>query len=263
MKESDAAFVHIYTDPPALYGSAASLVASLARSAVESKGRFSVALAGGNTPRGLYRILASDYRLRLPWDRIHLFWGDERFVPAGNSLSNYRMAKEELLDGIEIPEANIHSIRTDFADPVAAALAYERDLRLFFASAARPSFDLILLGMGDDGHIASLFPGTPALSERERWVIAVRAKTEPPNRISLTLPVLNGAHQIMVLVTGKKKNAALQQALSHNDIGDPLLPASLLRPAGELHWLLDREAAGEAGPAWDMGAKSQVPDWES
>jgi 6-phosphogluconolactonase len=247
MKEPDSALVHVYADPPALCRSAAAAVASLVQSAVENKGRFSVALAGGNTPRGVYRILASDSRLRRLWDRIYLFWGDERFVPADDRLSNYGMVKRELLDRIQIPEANIHPISTDFPDPEAAASAYERDLRSFFHS-TEPSFDLILLGMGGDGHIASLFPGTPSLAEKERWVIAVRTDSVPPIRISLTLPVINVAHRIMVLVTGRKKKTAVQQVLFDDVSENSVLPARLLRPSGELHWLLDREAAGKAGP---------------
>jgi 6-phosphogluconolactonase len=245
--ESAEVFVHIYADPPAVCRGAAPIVASLARSTAKSKGRFSVALAGGNTPKQLYRVLASDVGFRLPWEQIHLFWGDERFVPVDDPLSNYRMVKEELLDSIRIPASNIHMISTDFADSDAAALSYEQHLCSFFGSAV-PSFDLILLGMGSDGHVASLFPGTPALAEKEKRVIAVRVEAIPPVRISLTLPVINAANRIMVLVTGKKKNAAVQQALGYGKSGNSILPGALLRPAGELHWMLDREAAGKAGP---------------
>jgi len=248
MKKTARAFLHIYADPPALYRSAAGMVAELAGSTVESRGRFAVALSGGNTPKQLYRLLASDFRLRIPWDRTHLFWGDERFVPDEDPLSNYRMAKEELLDRIEIPASNIHSIPTGFSDSDAAASTYEQTLHSFFAAAA-PSFDLILLGMGSDGHVASLFPGTAALEERERWVVSVRADAEPPIRVSLTLPVINAAHRIMVLITGREKRAAVKQVFGCDREKRPLLPAGLLQPAGELHWLLDREAAGDAAAA--------------
>jgi 6-phosphogluconolactonase len=212
--ESAEVFVHIYADPPDVSRGTAPMVASIARSTVKSKGRFAVALAGGNTPKQLYRILASDLGLRLPWDQIHLFWGDERFVPIDDPLSNYRMVKEELLNSIRIPASNIHMISTDFADPKAAALNCEKHLCSFSGSAI-PSFDLILLGMGSDGHVASLFPGTPALAEKERCVIPVRVEATPPVRISLTLPVINAANKIMVLVAGKEKNAAVQQALGY------------------------------------------------
>jgi 6-phosphogluconolactonase len=244
MAKPAATFVHLYPDPSSLCRSAAEEVAAIALSAVDRKGKYAVALAGGSTPKKLYRTLASDYGKRLPWSRIHFFWGDERFVPGTDPLSNYKMAKEELLDRIRIPRSNIHSIATDFSDPESAALAYERDLRRHFGS-SMPSFDLVILGMGSDGHIASLFPGAPALQETKRWVSAVRARATPPIRISLTLPVINAAKRIMVLVAGEKKKAAVERLLNNSHSGGSRLPAALLSPADELHWLLDRKAAPE------------------
>jgi 6-phosphogluconolactonase len=244
MEPHGSTFLHIYPNPQAMSRGAAEIIDAAARTAIDAKGKFSIALSGGNTPRLLYRMLASDYGGTLPWDRIHFFWGDERFVPADDPLSNYRMAREELLDRIKIPASNIHPIPTDLRDPEKAALAYEHSLHSFFAQSV-PTIDLILLGMGEDGHVASLFPGSPGLAEQIRNVIVVRAQAMPPVRISLTLPVINAAKQILVLVAGLKKRSAVRRLFGKGEKDSVLQPAGMLSPAGELHWLLDKAAAGD------------------
>lgn len=176
-------------------------------------GIFNLALAGGNTPRTLYKLLATDFRDRIPWNRVHLFWGDERYVPPGDPQSNYRLVRESLLDHIKIPASNIHQMRTDFADPDDAAMSYEAVLRGRFSS-PWPAFNLVLLGLGVDGHAASLFPGSPALEERKRWVLSTIGPTEPRPRLTLTLPAITHAEQVYFLVAGSDKANAMRRTLT-------------------------------------------------
>ncbi len=240
--------VRIVADERALFEAAAEEFASRAVGAAESGRRFAVALAGGSTPRGLYALLAREdrpFRSLIPWEQTHLFWGDERVVPPDHPDSNYRTARETLLSKIPIPERNIHRIRAESADPDAAAREYEADLRSFFALAPRqaPAFDLVLLGMGTDGHTASLFPGSGAVREARHlvtapWVEALRAR-----RITLTPKAINGAACVLFLVTGETKAEALRAVLEDTDRPD-LLPAQAIRPArGALLFLVDRAAA--------------------
>jgi 6-phosphogluconolactonase len=209
--------------------------------AVRVSGKCSFVLSGGSTPRTLYRLLASRFRDQIPWAHVHLFWGDERYVPPGDARSNYRMARETLLDHVPCPAANVHAMPTHFATPDAAARDYEATLRSYFAS-DWPRFDLVLLGLGPEGHTASLFPGSPALEERSRWVLAVTAPAEPPSRLTLTLPALTGAASTYFLVTGSDKTQALRQVLTGT--ADPnTYPAAGIRPAqGTLIWWTDRQA---------------------
>lgn len=213
-----------------------------AAGAIERSGRFSVALSGGNTPRALYTKLAGEaFRSRIAWNRMHFFWGDERAVPADHPDSNYRMAYEALLSRVPVPAANIHRIETERGPEVAAA-AYATILRDFFAlpRGVFPHFDLILLGLGEEGHTASLFPGSAALDERERLVIAVYVEKLKTDRITFTPPVLNSAAEVAFLVSGKSKTEVVKQAL--RDGAD--LPAARVAPAdGRLLWFLDKEAA--------------------
>ncbi len=176
-------------------------------------GIFNLALAGGNTPRTLYKLLATDFRDRIPWNRVHLFWGDERYVPPGDPQSNYRLVRESLLDHIKIPASNIQSMRTDFANPDDAATSYEMVLRRHFSS-SWPAFSLVLLGLGVDGHTASLFPGSSALEERKRWVLSTIGPTEPRLRLTLTLPAIAHAEQVYFLVAGSDKANAMQRSLT-------------------------------------------------
>src|SRR5204863_8511797 len=210
--------------------------------AIDRSGRFAVALSGGNTPRSLYAELAgAEFRERIFWGRVHFFWGDERAVAADHPDSNYRMAHEALLAKIPVPRENVHRIETE-RGPKGAAAAYEIVLRDFFAlgGGSWPRFDLILLGIGDDGHTASLFPGSATLGEDKRLVSATFVEKLKSDRITLTLPVLNQAANVIVLVSGGAKAKAVREALT----ADSRLPAARVRPLdGTLLWILDRDAA--------------------
>ncbi|MEW5977265.1 MAG: 6-phosphogluconolactonase [Acidobacteriota bacterium] len=217
-----------------------------AESAVQRQGRCAVALAGGSTPKRLYGLLAEERRTSF-WGRIHFFWGDERWVPPGHPDSNYRMAWEILLSKIPIPAANIHPVPTTLTSAAQTAESYEQTLRAFFAakSGEPPVFDLIWLGMGADGHTASLFPGTQALSERSRWAVAVPLEKPGVDRISLTLPVINAGKHVVFLVSGPDKSETLRTVLE--DPGKAqALPAHHVRPTnGTLLWLVDKPAASK------------------
>jgi 6-phosphogluconolactonase len=210
--------------------------------AVRSHGRCSLVLSGGSTPRTLYGLLASEFREQIPWTHVHVFWGDERYVSADDPESNYRMARETLLDHVPCPAANVHPMPTHFPLPDTAAQDYEKTLRSYFSSDA-PHFDLVLLGIGDEGHTASLFPGAPALAEWTRWVVAVKAPAEPPVRLTLTLPALTHAANISVLVAGSKKAKALHHVLSGTPDSSAYPAAAIRSTEGTLIWWVDREAA--------------------
>jgi 6-phosphogluconolactonase len=203
---------------------------------------FAVCLSGGATPRGLYeRLAAPAVASRLSWKRAHWFWGDERFVPHGDPDSNYRMAPEAFLSQVPIPSDNIHAIPTEGLSPEQAAAAYEATLKRFHGAdilaPSRPLFDVTLLGIGEDGHTASLFPGQPALQENRRWMVAVvGAKSEP--RITLTYPALDSSRDVAFLATGDGKRDVVARA----QVGDRTLPAAMVRPIGRLHWFTDRAA---------------------
>jgi len=216
----------------------AEAIAARVTEVLSRQASFSLALSGGNTPRALYRLLAQEYRQRAEWNRVHLFWGDERYVPHDHPASNYQMARETLIDPLGIPSQNVHPMSTDEANPDDAAARYERELRRFFGT--EPRFDLVLLGMGADGHTASLFPGTPALLERIRWVAIGEAPSEPRIRLTLTLPVLNAAHAVYFVVTGEDKAETVCRVVMEQEP----LPAALVQPEqGELIWWLDTAAA--------------------
>jgi 6-phosphogluconolactonase len=205
---------------------------------------FSVALSGGGTPRRLYETLAAPpFCEHIPWERVHVFWGDERCVPPDDAGSNYRMARETLLDRVPLPAGNVHRIRGELG-PEAAAQDYAQQLRAFFG-AQRPALDLILLGMGDDGHTASLFPGSGALHETRRPVVGVTAyyQDRPARRVTLTPPAINAARQVIFLVAGAGKAQVLRDVLDGPCQPD-VLPAQIVRPAaGSLSWLVDAAAA--------------------
>jgi 6-phosphogluconolactonase len=204
--------------------------------AIASEGRFSVCLAGGTTPCRLYELLASAERERFPWSRVHWFWGDERFVPHDHADSNYRMARETMLANAPVPVENIHPVLT-LGTPEASALAYERTLQKFYGAAEldpqRPLFDVVLLGLGEDGHIASLFPGTSVLNERKHWVAAV-VGAKPESRITLTYLALESTRATLFLVAGAGKRDILGRVWRGED-----LPATRHHPHGELLWLID------------------------
>lgn len=216
-------------------------VASALRRAVEQRGRMAIALSGGSTPRRLYQILAREHS-GLPWPRTHVFWGDERWVPRDSADSNYRMARETLLDAVPIPPENVHAVPTHMDRPEDAAASYEGELAGLFGDGP-PRFDVMLLGMGEDGHTASLFPHSPALAARDRWVVAAEARAEPVQRITMTLPVTNNARAVHLLVAGATKREPLRCVLVSPE--DPeRCPAALVHPSdGSLTWWLDEEAA--------------------
>jgi 6-phosphogluconolactonase len=221
----------------------AEIFARAANEAARLRGRFAVALAGGSTPKALYRKL-TELIPPIPWESVHLFWGDERCVPPDHPESNYWMARETLLAHAQIPDANVHRIRGEDPDPEAAADDYELDIRKFFAlgPGETPTFDLVLLGLGHDGHVASLFPGSAALSEDRRLVAVHRLEDGPGRRITLTLRVLNAASRIVFLVSGERKASILRQVLE--GAYDPRrLPAQGVQPrGGSLLWLVDDDA---------------------
>jgi 6-phosphogluconolactonase len=237
--------IRVLTTPQELFAAAAELVAELATEAVAKRGRFTIALSGGSTPKSLYTLLATNARTSLPWDRMFFFWGDERHVPPTDDNSNYRMANEALLTKIPVSKENVFRIPAEMPDAALAAQEYEQTLRKFFQAAEGvvPRFDLILLGMGPDGHIASLFPGTAGLKEKSRLVIANWVEKLKTNRLSLTYPVLNAAGCVVFLVSGIDKAAPLKIVLEENVPGEQY-PAKLVRPSGgRLIWMLDRAAA--------------------
>lgn len=233
--------LRIHPDLAALSRAAAESIVPLAADAVGERGRFTVALSGGNTPRTLYRLLATDYRDQISWTQVQVFWGDERYLPHDHPRSDYRMARKTLLDRVPVPGQNVHPMLTQFPRPEQAADAYQATLRAHFPG-QWPRFDLILLGLGADGHTASLFPDNPALDEKTRWVTAVRANVKPPLRLTLTLPAINHAANIYFLVAGKDKAPALHRTLAEN--ADPKLsPASAVKPNdGQLIWWVDQAA---------------------
>ncbi|HEY5648701.1 MAG TPA: 6-phosphogluconolactonase [Nitrospiria bacterium] len=235
----------IAPDPEALYERSAAYVADYLSGLRENE-RISIALAGGSTPAGLHEKLAAEpHRSNIPWERIHLFWGDERFVPPDDPGSNYRMARESLIEVVPIPPENIHRIPGEAASPEAAAQQYEEALKNFFGPSSEwPAFELIILGIGTDGHTASLFPGSPALEEKTRWVVAARAPVEPRHRITLTLPAINHASRIFFLASGTSKAPVLKDRLGGNSVPEKY-PYQRVRPAGSNPVLfLDRKAAG-------------------
>ena len=201
--------------------------------------------SGGSTPKSLYHLLATNARMTLPWDRTFFFFGDERHVPPTDDESNFRMADEAMLSKIPVPPANVYRMPAENPNAAAAAELYEQTLRKFFQLQKNevPHFDLILLGMGPDGHTASLFPGTAGLQEKSRLVIANWVEKMKTHRLSFTLPVLNAARYVAFLVSGTEKSAVLREVLEGSAPGEQY-PAKLVQPKeGKLIWFLDRAAA--------------------
>jgi 6-phosphogluconolactonase len=232
--------VKIVPDSATLAHTAAQEFHRIAEAAIQQRGRFSVALSGGNTPRSIYSLLASDHK-ELPWDRIHIFFGDERHVPPDHPDSNFRMASESLLSKVPIPEKNVHRIRAEL-EADAAAREYEQELVDFFHLGNRemPRFDLIFLGIGEDGHTASLFPGSNALNEASRRMAANWVEKFKTFRITLTFPVLNHAAEVVFLVSGTSKAQILSEILQP---GAQKYPAQSVQPEnGKLLWLVDENA---------------------
>jgi 6-phosphogluconolactonase len=235
----------------AVHHTAALMFVSSARRAIEARGVFRVALSGGSTPRGMYARLVDDQQLRqqVRWDNVRFFWSDERSVPPDDVRNNYGLAWAALLQPLSIAPNQIRRIRGELSDPDRAAREYEQAIRDDFAAHDQvvPRFDLILLGMGADGHTASLFPHSPALRERQRLVVSNHAPQLDTRRITMTVPLLNAAEEVIVLVAGADKAPALRDVL-HGPRDAERLPAQLVQPAdGRVTWIVDDEAIG-AGP---------------
>lgn len=236
--------MRVFAEATGLAEAAARAFAECARAAVARRGRFLVVLAGGQTPLLLYRRLAELHRSDVPWAQAHVLWGDERCVPPDHPASNYGAARAALLEQVPIPPGRVHPIPADLPDPERAAESYEATLREL-VGADDSSFDLVLLGLGPDGHVASLFPGAPSLDERERWVVAVASPKPPPCRVTLTVPALARARNVFFLVTGASKAGAVRATLE-GPYDPGRWPGQRVRPpGGSVTWWLDREAASE------------------
>jgi 6-phosphogluconolactonase len=233
--------VRVFAGIEELSRAAAEQVVSISRSAKASD-RLALALSGGSTPGRLYSLLgAPPYRDAVVWSSLHLFWADERCVPPDHPESNFKLVRDALLSKVSLPEENIHRIKGE-AEPERAAREYEEGLRAFFGPVPFPVFDLILLGAGEDGHTASLFPGAAALRERTRFAAAIVFEPPKMSRVSLTLPVLNHASQVLFLAAGRAKSGVVHEILED---GNPKqFPAGMVQPArGRVTWMIDREAA--------------------
>lgn len=236
--------VRVFSNPEALVEFAAGTFIRLAEDSIQQRGMFTVAFSGGSTPRRLYNALAApEVQKSLDWDKIHLFWGDERAVPPDHSDSNYKMVREALLDKVTIPQENIHRVHAEM-DVRMAAFQYEEELRGVFEG-DWPRFDLVLLGMGEDGHTASLFPNSAGLNEEQRWFIANYAPKRQQWRLTLTGNAINAARNVLALVQGGGKADMIAAVLVGGDGGD-VKPIQRIKPAdGKMTWLLDGEAAGK------------------
>lgn len=237
--------IHIFETPNDVAYAAAQRFVDLVNDCIQRKGFFCVALAGGTTPRRLYELLATDaFKDKIDWSRTHIFFGDERAVPADHPDSNFRMANEALLKKVSIPLENVHSM-TGAGDVVENARNYERELRDFFSTSEWPGFDLVLLGLGKDAHTASLFPETAALQERRLWVVANWVEELSSYRLTLTAPAINAAANVEFLVTGADKAVALAAVLE-GPVDTKRLPAQLVQPPkGNLSWIVDAAAASQ------------------
>jgi 6-phosphogluconolactonase len=236
--------VIVHPDPDALALAASEMFIEAAAQNLSQRSVFTVALAGGSTPRRTYSRLASPgVRSRVEWSRVHIFFGDERCVPPDNPASNYRMAAEGLLDSVPLPAGNVHRWRAE-GDPELAAAAYELELRRVFRTAEPPRFDLLILGLGENGHTASLYPGTAVLREQRRWTAAQYVEVLETWRLTLTLPVINAARLVLFLVEGAGKAATLGRVLAGPYEPD-VLPAQLVQPGARVYWLVDSAAAAQ------------------
>jgi 6-phosphogluconolactonase len=250
---ADIGCVEIFADPTSLAAHAAEWVTA---AALAAEGPCRVSLSGGATPKALYSLLASErFRDRFPWQRVHWYWGDERFVPYDHPESNYRMTREAMLSKVPVPPENVHPIPTD-GDPDKAAQRYERTLQEVYGGTsfdhAHPLFDVTLLGLGADGHTASLLPDEPVLDERRRWVAAV-SHGRPEVRVTMTYPTIESSRRVAFLAAGREK-AEIFGAIR---AGKSRVPAAQVRPVGELFWFIDRAAADNEG--FSRGAGSHAP----
>lgn len=259
MSRSGEPDIRTYPHPAALAESAAAEVVRLAAESIAERGRFIVSLSGGSTPRALYECLARDHGNAIDWARVRLFWGDERCVPPDHPMSNFRMAREALLDHVPLPPGNVHRLPAERTPAEAVAAGYEHEIASVMGAAASgppPVLDLVLLGMGADGHTASLFPGDAAFAERERWVMPALAPEsyDPRQRISFTLPLINNARRVMFVITGADKRETLRAVLRDPRGQGARFPAAHVRPVGHLTWMVDAAAAEQRPFGQDVGA---------
>jgi len=229
-------------------------IVELSRESIEQNKTFSLVLSGGRTPRLLYHLLGTEYAEKIQWDFVHLFWGDERWVPIHHQESNYAMANELLISRVSIPKKNVHPMPLVAQSPLLGADIYEKSLKDYFSNSESDgqgfTFDAVLLGLGEDGHTASLFPHSSALFETEKWVVPARAPASYPtrDRVTLTLPVINGSKNVLFLVSGEKKGKIVQSILKREKTNREKYPAEMVQSKGHLIWFLDR---GETIPKID------------
>jgi len=236
--------IAIYPDLDTISQQAAAYIARIARESIVTRGRFTIALSGGNTPGKLYGLLASEpYNSQIDWELVDIFWSDERCVPPDDPESNYFMAHEVLLSRISIPVAQVHRMPADQFNRDAASLTYTWEMQRVFSTNGIPDFDLLQLGMGPEGHTASLFPHQPSLHERERLVMPVTVPKPPPDRLTFTPPILNAARNVLFLATGADKADALH-AVIEGPFNPDEYPAQIVRPPnGEVTWMVDSAIA--------------------
>jgi 6-phosphogluconolactonase len=234
--------LHVFNDPDELSHAVAKWMADIIASTLKKSDRFTIALSGGSTPKLLHKILAADpYKEQIDWSKLHIFWGDERDVPFEDDRNNAKMAYDTLLNFVPVPPSQVHVMRTDIPAAESAA-EYEKILHTYFDGAAA-SFDLVLLGMGDDGHTLSLFPGTAAVHEEKAWAIAYYLKAQDMSRITLTKTIVNRSARVAFMTTGTGKAHALKEVLK-GDYNPDLYPSQEIKPVtGELHWFVDEAAA--------------------
>lgn len=236
--------LHISKDIGSLSVSFADWLVIYIKEVLLKQDRFTIALSGGNTPKRLYQILASDnYKKKIAWDRLHFFWGDERFVPSTDDRNNAKMAFDELLDHVPVIREHIHVMQTD-TDPMVSASGYEKLLHTYFDNKPH-SFDLVLLGLGDNAHTLSLFPGYEVVTEQAKWVSAFYLEEQEMYRITLTAPVVNRSARVAFLVSGGDKAAAVYHIIASEHEPD-LYPGQIIQPFnGELYWFCDEAAAAD------------------
>lgn len=236
--------LRIFPDLEALSLAAADALAAQIQAAVQERERCAVVLTGGRTPRRLYELLAGRHNATIPWRQVDLFWGDERYVPYDDPRSNYRLARLALLDHVAVPPENVHPMPTYHADPRDAAAEYEQSLRDYLAGGAA-RLDVVLLGLADNGHVASLFPHHRALREEHRWVTAVEVPADPPQRLTMTFPIINLAATVLFLVAGEAKARAVARALRPENRVEEVPAAGVVPASGDVTWWLDAAAAAQ------------------
>lgn len=237
--------VHVSSDLKALCEDAARRIVGQAAQAIAERNQFTLVLSGGSSPESLYELLAKpEWREQIDWSKVHLFWEDDRYVPPDDALSNYRMVREALLGKIEIPEDNVHRMRTELPTPEQTAQLYEDEIRAVVHSEDTfPSFDFVVLGLGENGHTASLFPHRPTLHERSKLVVADFVPEVDMHRVTMTAPLLNAARTVAFFVSGQSKADVVREVITGPHRPEDL-PAQLIAPAsGDLLWLLDADAA--------------------